>query len=261
MIGNKIADNITSIGKPKEKEKTNEVQEIYIPPEKRQLLMTLDCFNHKCYFVCIKMEFKKITNFLDKLSQHLMIKIYQELFLKNGLKFMINQKKNYSPNKEIRNKASMLRSDLCNFSDAYIVVKGNIIVDKKTFTANDFEAPNNTAAIVTATDTANDNAFGEKKLIFKNNAPFINCTSKINGIKIDNAEDLDVVMPMYNLLEYSKNYRKTTGSLWNYYSDEPNIGEDGGVNCSIMDSNSFDYIANFIEVGVTQKILLKLLCH
>ena len=204
MIGNKIADNITSIGKPKEKEKTNEVQEIYIPPEKRQLLMTLDCFNHKCYFVCIKMEFKKITNFLDKLSQHLMIKIYQELFLKNGLKFMINQKKNYSPNKEIRNKAPMLRSDLCNFSDAYIVVKRNIIVDKKTFIANDFNVPNNTAAKATVTSTANDNAFGQKKLIFKNNAPIINCISKVNGVQTDDAEDLDVLMPMYNCLNTVK---------------------------------------------------------
>ena len=45
-------------------------------------------------------------------------------------------------------------------------------------------------------------------MVFKNNAPFINCVSKINGVKIDNAEDLDVVMPMYNLLEYSKNYKK-----------------------------------------------------
>ena len=61
--------------------------------------------------------------------------------------------------------------------------------------------------------------FGEKKLVFKNNSPFINCVSKINGVKIDNAEDLDVVMPMYNLFEYSKNYRKTTGSLWDYYRD------------------------------------------
>ena len=59
-----------------------------------------------------------------------------------------------------------------------------------------------------------------KNLAFKNNAPFINCISKINGIKIDNAEDLDVVMSMYNLLEYSKNDRKTTGRLWNYYRDE-----------------------------------------
>ena len=85
---------------------------------------------------------------------------------------------------------------------------GNITVTKKTFTANNFDAPNNTTAIVTATNNANNNAFGEKKLVFKNNAPFINCVSKINGVKIDNAEDLDVVMPMYNLLEYSKNYKK-----------------------------------------------------
>ena len=60
-----------------------------------------------------------------------------------------------------------------------------------------------------------------KSVTFKNNAPFISCISKINSIKIDNAEDLDVVMPMYNLLEYSKNYKKTTGSLWNYYRDQP----------------------------------------
>ena len=56
-------------------------------------------------------------------------------------------------------------------------------------------------------------------MAFKNNAPFINCISKINCIKIDTAEDLDVVMPMYNLLEYSKNYKKATGGLWNYYRD------------------------------------------
>ena len=60
----------------------------------------------------------------------------------------------------------------------------------------------------------------DKAVAFKNNAPFINCISKINGIKIDNAEDSDVIMHMYNLLEYSKNYRKTTVSLWNYYRDE-----------------------------------------
>ena len=91
----------------------------------------------------------------------------------------------------------MLRSNLCDFSDAYIVVKGYIAV------------------------TAPNNAKRNKRFPFENNAPFINCISKINGVQIDNAEDLDVVMPMYNLLEYSKNYKKTTGSLWNYYRDEP----------------------------------------
>ena len=99
------------------------------------------------------------------------------MLLRSGQKCMINQKKNYNVNKEIRFKTSMLRSGLCDFSDAYIVVKGNITVVKKIFTANDFEAPSNTAAIVTATNDANNNAFDEKKLVFKNNAPFINCKS------------------------------------------------------------------------------------
>ena len=92
----------------------------------------------------------------------------------------------------------MLRSDLCGYSDAYNVVKGdNIVTD-----------PND--------------AKGNKTVAFKNNEPFIDCILKINIAQIDSAEDLDVVMPMYNLLEFSKNYRKTTGSLWNYYRDEPN---------------------------------------
>ena len=89
----------------------------------------------------------------------------------------------------------MLRSILCDFSDAYIVVKGNSTVNKKAFTANDFEAPNNTVANGTANNTANDNALGEEKLVFKNNDLFINCILKINGVKV-NAEDLDVVMPI-----------------------------------------------------------------
>ena len=99
------------------------------------------------------------------------------------------------------------------FSDAYIVVKGDITV------------------------TEPDNAKRNKSVAFKNNAPFINCMSKINGVQIDNAKDLDAVMPMYNLLEYSKNYRKTTGSLWNYYRDEPS-------NLLSSNSESFKYKTN-----------------
>ena len=83
----------------------------------------------------------------------------------------------------------MLRSDLCDFSHAYIVVKGNIAV------------------------TEADNAKRNKSVSFKNNTQFIICISKINGAQIDNAEDLNVVMPMYNLLEYNKNYRQTTEVL------------------------------------------------
>ena len=73
-----------------------------------------------------------------------------------------------------------------------------------------------------------------KAVAFRNNPPFINCISKSNGITTDNAEDLDVVMPMYNFFEYSKNYKKTTGSLWNYYRDEPS-------NALSSDSESFKY--------------------
>ena len=67
----------------------------------------------------------------------------------------------------------------------------------------------------------------------------------INGTLVENAEDLDVVMPIYNLLEYSKNYRKTIGSLWNYYRDEPNSGYNNNnrdrIHYSIKYSESFNY--------------------
>ena len=92
-------------------------------------------------------------------------------------------------------------------------------------------------------------------MVFKNNAPFINCISKINGVKIDNAEELDVVMPMYNLLEYRKNYKKTTGSLWNYYRDEPSSTiRANNITHSILNSESFDYKASFTENGVTHNL-------
>ena len=97
-------------------------------------------------------------------------------------------KEYYRINKEIRIKISFLGSDLCDFSDAYIVVKRTITVtEPNEVKRNDYVA-------------------------FKNNAPFTNYISKVNGVQIGNAVDLDVVMPMYNMLKCSKNYRKTTGS-------------------------------------------------
>ena len=97
-------------------------------------------------------------------------------------------------------------------------------------------------------------------MTLKNNAPFISCVSKINGELVENAEDLDIVIPMYNLLEYSKNYEKTSRSLFNYYRDEPNeaeIANDNGViNISIRNSNSFDYkteITGSLDVGEDEK--------
>ena len=100
----------------------------------------------------------------------------------------------YSPNKQIRFKTVMLRSSLCDYSHAYILVKGNITV-------------NNTDAAGAAANNVN------KKVIFKNFAPFTNCISKRNNTQIDNTEYIDIIISMYNLIEYRDNYSKTSGSL------------------------------------------------
>ena len=118
------------------------------------------------------MKFQKIVNFIDTTSDN---KDLPTFVTKKWIEVYDQSEGNYNVNKEIRIKTSMLRSDLCDFSDAYIVVKGNITVTKRTFTADDIDAPNYTAANATATNNANNNAFGDKKLVFKNNAPFINC--------------------------------------------------------------------------------------
>ena len=110
------------------------------------------------------MEFQKITNFLDITSDD---KDLPKFVTKKWIEVYDQSEGNYNVNKEIRIKTSMLRSDLCDFNDAYIVVKGNITVNKKAFTANDFEAPNNTVDNATATNNANNNAFGEKKWFLK----------------------------------------------------------------------------------------------
>ena len=107
-----------------------------------------------------------------------------------------NAENRYNPNKQIRFKTSMLRSDLCDYSDAYTVVNGTITVEG-----------------------ANNEDKNNRNHVLKNNAPFISCISKTNNTLIDNAEHLDIVMPMYNLSKYSKNYLKTSGTLWNYHKD------------------------------------------
>ena len=114
----------------------------------------------------------------------------------------------------------MLRSNLCDYSDAYILVKG------------------------TATVTGNEPRDRQNRpLILKNNAPFVSCMTKINNEFIQYADDLDKVMPMYNLLEYSKNYRKTIGSLYNYYRDElSDDGDDDNFgNIKVVNSSPFQY--------------------
>ena len=121
----------------------------------------------------------------------------------------------------------MLRSNLCDYSDAYILVKSTITV--------------------TAPEANNGaNNIRDKKsrpLILKNNAPFVSCITRINGELIEDADDLDIVMSLYNLLEYSKNYRKTIGSLYNNYRDELSDDADDNNfdNIKVVNSNTFKY--------------------
>ena len=99
----------------------------------------------------------------------------------------------------------MIKSSLCDYSDAYILVSGTI-----TITGEEYS------------DTAKRLDERKKGVIFKIFAPFTDCVSKINNTQINNAKDLDDVMLMHNLIEYSNNFSKTSWSLWLYYRDEPN---------------------------------------
>ena len=151
------------------------------------------------------MEYEKIENLLNDGSNK-----PSKFRTRNWVKINDGARGTYSHNKQIKFKTSMLRSSLCDYSDAYILAKGNITVNN---TAADGAPANNT----------------NKKVIFKNCAPFTNCISKINNTQIDNAEYIDIVMSMYNLIEYSDNYSKTSGSLWQYYKEIPAINNNGAI--------------------------------
>ena len=99
----------------------------------------------------------------------------------------------------------MLRLSLCDYSDAYILLSGTI----------------------TAAEVAADAGNKGIRVVFKNCAPFTNCISEINNTQIDNAKYIDVVIAMYNLIEYSDNYSKTSGGVWQYYRNEPSLAVDG----------------------------------
>ena len=120
---------------------------------------------------------------------------------------------NYDAGNEIIYNTEVLKSNLCDFTDAYILLKGNIAIIGHHVTQGAFEIC----------------------------APFTKCITKIDGTTIDDAEDLDLVMPMYNLIEYSSNYSETTGSLWFYSKDEATY-----FNADIANNNifkSFEYKA------------------
>ena len=152
------------------------------------------------------MEYQKIANLIDDYTSNQPSKFRT----RNWVEINDESRGAYNINSQIKFKTTMLKSSLCDYWDAYILVKGTISV-------------NNTAAQGAAANNTN------KKVIFKNCALFTNCISETNNTQIDNAKDIDIVMPMYNLIEYSNNYAKTTGSLWQYCKDIPALNANDEI--------------------------------
>ena len=170
------------------------------------------------------MEYDKINNLLlseDNENEQLSKFVTRKYIRVNSFS------NTYNENKSIRFKTPMLRSNLCDYSETYILVKSTITVT----------APGANNGANNIRDKRN------RPLILKNNAPFVSCITRINRELIEDANDLDIVIPMYNLLQYSKNYRKTIGSLYNYYRDE--LSDDADVNSfdniKVVNSNTFKY--------------------
>ena len=119
----------------------------------------------------------------------------------------------------------MIRSNLCDYSNGYILVKGTVTV------------PNTTAAVVAVNNT-------NKKVIFENCDPFTKRIIKIINTEVDEGQDIDRVMPMFNLIEYNDAYSKTSGSLWQYYRDEPALDANDNIidfRANNNNSNSFKF--------------------
>ena len=146
------------------------------------------------------MEYQKIANLLNRESNQ-----PSKFRTRNWVEINDEARGEYSPDN------INVRSSVCGYSVAYILIKGTITVNNTA--ADDAAAVNNT----------------DKKVIFKNCAPFTSCISKIYSEQIDNAEYIHIVMPMYNLIEYSENYSKTPGSIWQYCKEVPAVNNDGNI--------------------------------
>ena len=155
---------------------------------------------------CIKLEYQKIVNLLGNVSNQL-----SKFRTSNWVEINDEPRGTFTSN-DIKFKTTGLRSNLCDYADAYILVNGRIT---------------NTWDGVDGAEKRADER--DKGVIFKNCAPFVKCISRINNREIDNTKDIDILMPMFNY--NSNNYSKTSGSLWQYYKDDPND--------DIEDSESF----------------------
>ena len=152
------------------------------------------------------MEYRKIANLLDNKVELNASNQPSKFSKRNWVEINDESRGTYYDN-DIKFKTTMLRFNLCDYAHAYILVKGTITI---TGAGND--------------DAAKRLDERSKGVIFKSCTPFTKCISRINNANIDNAQDIDILIPMYNLIEYSNNYSKTLGSLWQYYNDDPNDG-------------------------------------
>ena len=143
------------------------------------------------------MEYQKIANLLDNASNQ-----PSKFRTKNWVEINDESRGVYTTGSNVKFKTTMLRSSLCDYADAYILVEEAITI---TGAADD--------------DAAKQLDERSKEEIFKNCTAFTKCISEINNTEIDNAQDINIVMPMYDLIEYSNNYSKTSGSLWQYHKD------------------------------------------
>ena len=203
LICNKIADKITIVSKKSSVEKSKKSHsedELEVPKkryryaeERQQIIDKLGQYNNMI------MKYQKITSLLDNASNQ-----SSKFRTKNQVEINDESKVGYTTGSDINFKAISLRSSLCYYADAYILFKGTIIITG---------AEDNAAA--RQADERN------KGVIFKNSVPFTKSISKVNDTEINNARDIDIVVEMYNLIEYCDNYSKTSGSFWHRYKDGP----------------------------------------
>ena len=170
---------------------------------------------------------QKIVNFLNGCDNE-----NSKFATKNWYVIDSESKCNNSQDDPIKSLTKSLKSSLCDYSDAYILVTGNIAA-----------TPNNVVA----------------QVVFKNCAPFKNCRTEINDIFIDNADFINITIPMYNLIEYSDNYSDTSGSLWNFKKDEIiNNADVTNDNNSLLFTYKASIIGNIENNGIKNGVKIRL---
>ena len=169
------------------------------------------------FWLRIKMETQKIANLLHDANNESSKIATRKWYVTND-----QNKTDYGEgNKDctiVKFETKVIKSNLCDYSDAHILVTGNI------------------------TATGGD---ANTRVAFKNCAPFTKCITHINDEHVDNADNLAIILPMYNLIEYSDSYSDTSWSLWQFKRDEQNMNNGNPANVTTDDSSSFKYKSSF----------------